>query len=124
MMYKYILVYTWSSFVCTVPRQSAILRTQIALEEELGTCKPTFFQLDIMMSIHWYIQVHTCYMYIHICTLPSAHRMCILASKLVYHLRYVAKTCMMHPQPSVLPPRISLSMGGALSDARHILCIY
>ena len=83
MMYKYILVYTWSSFVSTVPRQSAILWTQIALEEELGTCKPTFFQRDIMMilfnavRIRWnnnysvllteikYIRVYTCiYLYI------------------------------------------------------------
>jgi hypothetical protein len=48
MINRYILVYTWSCFVCTVLRHSSILRTQIATEKELGTGKPTVFQGDIM----------------------------------------------------------------------------
>ena len=35
--YMYILVYTWTSFVCTVLRLSSILRTQMALKDELST---------------------------------------------------------------------------------------
>ena len=44
----YILVYTWTSFVCTVPGLSSMFRTQIALEEELQTCIPTVFQRNSM----------------------------------------------------------------------------
>ena len=51
MMYKYILVYTWTSFVITFLLQSSMFRAQTVLEEELGTCKPTVFQLDIVMIL-------------------------------------------------------------------------
>ncbi len=44
----YILVYTWTRFVCTVPLQPSILWTQIALEKELETCMPTVFQGNIV----------------------------------------------------------------------------
>ena len=47
----YIPVYTWTSFACTVLRLSSMFRTQTALEEELGTCKPTVFQGYIMMIL-------------------------------------------------------------------------
>ncbi len=44
----YIPVYAWTGFVCTVLLLSSMFRTQTALVEELGTCKPTVFQGDIM----------------------------------------------------------------------------
>jgi hypothetical protein len=43
-----VLVHTWTGFVYTVLRHSSILRTQTALEKELGTGKPTVFQGNIM----------------------------------------------------------------------------
>ena len=79
----YILVCTWTSFVYTVLWLPSILRTQIALEKQLGTCIPTVFQGDIMtilldtVRIQWnnkhsvlciqtkYIRVYTStYMYV------------------------------------------------------------
>jgi hypothetical protein len=47
-MYMYILVYTWTGFVIAVLRLSFRCRTQTALAEELGTCKSTVFQGNIM----------------------------------------------------------------------------
>ncbi len=43
----YILVYTWSIFVCSVPLKASMLLTQIALEKELGKCIPAVFQASI-----------------------------------------------------------------------------
>ena len=40
-------VYTWSNFVGAVLRLSCILRTQMALEKELGTRIPTVLQVNI-----------------------------------------------------------------------------
>ena len=43
----YMHVYTWSNFVGAVLRLSCILRTQMALEKELGTRIPTVLQVNI-----------------------------------------------------------------------------
>ena len=43
----YILVYTWTCFVCTVPRQPPMLWAQIALEKELWMGIPTVLQGNI-----------------------------------------------------------------------------
>ena len=43
----YMHVYTWSNFVGAVLWLSCILRTQMALEKELGTRIPTVLQVNI-----------------------------------------------------------------------------
>ena len=67
----YILVYTWTNFVCTVPGLSSMFRTQMALEEELLTCKPTVFQGNGMMILLKAVRVWLNNYYVVLCLKQS-----------------------------------------------------
>jgi len=70
-------VVIWAVFVVSVLRQSSILRTQIACEEELLVCIPTVFPGDITMILLDAVRIrrnnnhgvlHTEIQYIIVCT--------------------------------------------------------
>ena len=75
----YILVSTWTSFVYTVLWLPSILRTQIALEEQLGTCIPTVFQRNSMTILLNAVRVRRNNNHSVLCLKP-----CILVYMLVY----------------------------------------
>ena len=81
-------VYTWSNFVGAVLRLSCILRTQMALEKELGTRIPTVIQVNIKtillnaVRIWWKFSGTTT-------TVSCAYQQCISAYILVYTNIYI-----------------------------------